>query len=60
MEVSRFDEIEDAREFNEALEFEEYVEAARARNAKPCPACGMPMEDPELIVCEGCLEEYGE
>ena len=52
-----FDEIEANREFNEALEYEEYLAASSRRYSRPCPACGMPMEDPDLICCMDCAEE---
>lgn len=55
--MSGFDRIEDEREFAEALAFEEYVEAARARRTRPCPACGL-MMDFNAICCPDCIEEW--
>lgn len=48
---------EEHREFVEALDFEEWLEASRARASRPCPACGMPIVDPDINCCNDCLEE---
>lgn len=42
----------------ETLAWEELWEATQTRSKRPCVACGLPVEDPEAMCCEGCLTEW--